>query len=95
MMDDQFVDSFPKNSAELIKIVLQSWRGELYCDIRVWALKNPAEPGSETATYKKICLHSSLVPSLIKSLMKVNEELELLPKRHDDGNRKKGAEKRL
>lgn len=76
MEKQKLIDSFHKNSVDLIKICLQEFRGKLYCDLRLWHLKNPAENGSEGPTHKGICLSAELLPRLIEGLKKAQEIIE-------------------
>jgi len=86
----ELVSQFHRNSIELVKINLSEWRSQPYVDIRIWILKNPAEPGSAVPTKKGIRLSADLVPKLIDAL---NEASRILKER-ETGNRSPEREKR-
>jgi len=73
---NRLISQFHKNSQELVEIHISEWKCQKYVDIRIWYLPNPAEPGSEQATKKGICLSEELLPKLIKSLEKAKKVLE-------------------
>jgi len=73
---NRLVDQFHKNSSELIEVNISEWKCQKYIDIRIWYLPNPAEPGSQTATKKGICISEEFLPKLIKSLEKAKKILE-------------------
>ena len=64
----KLIDSFHKNSVEIVKINLEDFRGQRYVDIRVWHLVNPVENGLEVATHKGITLNIDFLPRLIQAL---------------------------
>lgn len=72
----ELIDQFHKNSIEIVKVVIEEFRGEPYVDMRIWILNNPAEPGSEVATKKGICLSAELLPQLIRALEKAQEKVK-------------------
>ena len=78
MPDDkqELIDQFHKNSIELVEINLTEWKSQLYVDIRIFALNNPAERGSEVATKKGICISVELLPRLIKALEKAQARVK-------------------
>jgi len=73
---NRLVDQFHKNSSELIEVNISEWKCQRYIDLRIWYLPNPAEPGSQTATKKGICINEELLPRLIKALNKAQKALE-------------------
>ena len=71
------IDSFNKNSVDLIKVNLQEWKGQMYVDMRIWHLDNPAEIGAENPTHKGITMSAELLPRLLDALQKAQETFEL------------------
>ena len=76
MEKQRLVDSFHKNSVELIKINIQQWKTQDYVDIRIWYLEKPSAPGTETATKKGITLNVELLARFIEALEKAQETLK-------------------
>jgi hypothetical protein len=72
----KLIDSFNKNSAELVKVHLQEWKGKPYVDIRSWLLDRPGENGAEQPTHKGLTLSAELLPRLIQALQRTQEALE-------------------
>jgi len=83
---NKLIDQFHKNSSELIEVNISEWKCQKYVDIRIWYLPNPAEPGTQQATKKGICLSAELLPKLMKALEKAKKVLEkgLSVHRRDD-----------
>jgi len=76
MEKQKLIDSFNKNSMELVKIHLEQFKGRLYADIRVWVLDKPGQNGAEKATHKGICISADLLSRLIEGLKKAEMELD-------------------
>jgi hypothetical protein len=76
MEKQKLIDSFNKNSVELIKIHIQEWKSQPYCDVRIWYSDKPAENGAEKPTHKGITLNAELLPRLIKALQQAQESLK-------------------
>ena len=72
-----YIDSFNKNSIELIKVNLQEWKGQMYVDMVIWHLDNPAEIGAENPTNKGITMSTELLLRLLDALQKARETFEL------------------
>lgn len=72
----ELIDQFHKSSIEIVKISIQEFKDKPYIDMRIWVLNNPAEPGSEVATKKGICLNAELLPQLISALEKAQERVK-------------------
>lgn len=94
MQNQKLIDSFYKNSAEIVKIHVQEWKAQAYFDVRVWYSENPAENGSERPTHKGITLNVELLPRLIQALEKTQEEVreegEQASERGQEGRSQKG-----
>jgi len=67
------IDSFKKNSREVIKVCLQAWKGNRYVDLRSWLLPDEPGDGAERPTPKGLTLHVELLPRLIEALRKADE----------------------
>ncbi len=78
------VDSFHKNSMEILKVHLQEWRGNPYVDLRVWILEKPGENESEQPSRKGLTISAELLPRLIQSLQKAQEDLEKMHAMHSE-----------
>jgi len=76
MEKQRLIDSFNKNSVEIVKVHVQEWKAQEYIDIRVWYLKHPGEIGAEKPTHKGITLNIELLPDLIQALQKAQETTE-------------------
>jgi len=76
MEKQKLIDSFHKNSIEVIKVQLQEWKSQEYVDIRVWYLEKPGEPGNEKPTHKGITLNVELLPKLIQALQQAQGILD-------------------
>ena len=72
----ELIDQFHKNSIELVEINLNEWRSQLYVDVRIWTLENPAEPGNVRPSHKGIRLSAELLPKLIKGLEKAQARVK-------------------
>jgi hypothetical protein len=70
------IDCFHENSVKTVKINVQEWKGQLYCDVRLWSSDNPGESGAERPTHKGITLNVDLLPDLISALQKAKEVVE-------------------
>jgi len=71
----KLIDQFYKNSLELVRIQLTEWKDQLYVDIRIWVLEDPAKPGSAVATKKGIRIAADLLPKLTEALKKAEGAL--------------------
>jgi len=74
-MKNKLIDSFHKNSIEIVKVNLQEWKGRKYLDVRVWLLDNAAKSGGKGPTRKGITLSVEFLPRLIKALEKAQKIL--------------------
>jgi hypothetical protein len=72
----RLIDQFNKNSMELIKIILDAWKDELYVDVRIWYLPEAGRSGAEVATKKGIKLRAEFLPRLIQALQQAQEEID-------------------
>jgi hypothetical protein len=74
----ELIASFEKNSAEVVRIHLQTWRAQRYVDIRVWAQARPGD-GEAAAhpTYKGITLSVELLSDLKKAVDKALAAVEM------------------
>jgi hypothetical protein len=72
----RLVAELQKNSAEKLKIYLQEFRGQTYCDIRVWVAEKAGQEGGECATHKGITLSVELLPDLIRVLNEAQRVLD-------------------
>jgi hypothetical protein len=66
MKDQRLITEFQKNSQELIKVHLQTFRAQEYVDIRAWI--KDEKSGEYKATLKGLTLHVELLPELIGAL---------------------------
>ena len=71
----KLIYKFQKNSAEVIKVYLQTWKAQPYFDVRIRGLDNPREEAEERPTHKGLTLHKELLPELIAVLQKVQAAL--------------------
>ncbi len=69
------LDSFDKNSREVIKLHLQELGENRYLDLRVWLLDEPGTNGAEQSTERGLTLHVELLPRLIEALQRADELL--------------------
>lgn len=67
------VDSFEKNSREVVKVHLQGWKGNRYIDLRSWLLPDEPGEGTERPTPKGLTLNVELLPRLIEALKRADE----------------------
>jgi len=77
--NSRLVAEFQKNSAEMIKVHLQKFRGGMYCDLRVWVSEKAGQGGAECATRKGLTISTELLPQLIGALDKAQRTLEAGP----------------
>jgi len=77
----QLIASFQKNSNEVIKIQLQTWKNEPYVDIRIWVAGEDGAPGVQP-TRKGLTINAELLPDLLAALQRVGEIIE---GSHDEG----------
>ena len=75
-MSQTLVDQFHKNSAEIVKVQLQEYKGQVYVDSRIWLLDIPASNGAERPTHKGLTLSADLLPQFINALQAAREALE-------------------
>lgn len=73
----ELIAQFQKNSTEIIKVHIKTWKGRRYIDFRIWYLENPAEPGSEIATKKGITLNVDHLEELKKAVDKALAAVEV------------------
>jgi hypothetical protein len=60
----RLVAEFEKNSMEKVRVYLQEFHGQTYCDIRAWIAERAGQEGGEFATKKGITLAGELLPEL-------------------------------
>ena len=70
MEKQRLIDSFHKNSVEVIKVHVQEWKGQEYVDMRIWYSERAGQNGAENVTRKGICISTELLPDLIRALEK-------------------------
>jgi len=76
----ELIAQFHKNSVEVIKVHLQTWKTQRYMDIRIWRPANSAESDSVQPTKKGITLKIELLPELIEALEKAEKFLKVKKK---------------
>jgi hypothetical protein len=67
------IDSFEKNSREIVKVHVQEWRGNRYIDLRSWLLPDESGKGADRPTPKGLTLNVELIPRLIEALQRADE----------------------
>jgi len=75
----KLVAEFQKNSLEKVRVHLQEFRGQSYCDIRVWVAEKAGQSGAECATHKGLTLSTEVLPDLIRALNEAQRVLEAGP----------------
>jgi len=75
-MSQKLVAEFRKNSAEVVRVHLTEFKGNLYFDVRIWLQEAAEEPGNLKATKKGICLNIELLNDLRQALEKLNQVIE-------------------
>jgi hypothetical protein len=74
----KLIASFEKNSAEVVRIHLQTWKSQRYVDIRVWAQARPGDgEAAAQPTHKGITLNVELLDELRKAIDSVFAAIEL------------------
>jgi hypothetical protein len=68
MENQRLVTEFEKNDREMLKVQIQTFRGQEYVDVRAW-IKDEAS-GEYRATPKGLTIHVELLPELIAALEK-------------------------
>lgn len=76
MEKERLIDEFHKNSAEIIKIHAQKWKGEKYIDLRIWYSKKARHNEGESPTKKGLTLRADLLQPLILSLQAAQDYLK-------------------
>jgi len=76
--EQRLIASFQKNSAEVVRVYLQTWKDQRYVDIRVWSQARPGD-GEAAAhpTYKGITLSVELLENLKKAVDKALAAVEM------------------
>jgi len=78
MSEQKLIASFEKNSAEVVRVHLQTWKAQRYVDIRVWAQAQPGDgEAAAQPTHKGITLNIELLDELRKAIDSVLAEIEL------------------
>ena len=78
MESQKLIASFEKNSAEVVRVHLQTWRTQRYVDIRVWMQARPGDgEAAAQPTHKGITLNIELLDELRKAIDSVFAEIEL------------------
>jgi len=75
-MSQKLVAEFRKNSAEVVRVHLTEFKGNLYFDVRIWLQEKPGEPGNLKATKKGLCLNVELLNDLRQALEKLDQAIE-------------------
>lgn len=70
----KLIAEFEKNAVEKVKVHFQEFRGQTYCDIRVFFLDDEKV---EHATKKGVCLNVELLGELKKAVDKALAEMEM------------------
>jgi hypothetical protein len=74
----RLIDSFSKNSVEVVKVQVHVWKSQTYIDIRVWTQLRPGDgEGAAQPTYKGITLNVDLLGRLKKAIDKAFAEVEI------------------
>jgi hypothetical protein len=74
----QLIASFEKNSIEVVRVHLQTWKAQRYVDIRVWKQARPGDgKAAAQPTHKGITLNVELLPELRDAIDKALTEIEL------------------
>ena len=76
MEKQRLIDSFHKNSMEVVKVHVQEWKGQEYVDVRVWYSERAGQNGAENVTRKGICISTELLPDLIRALEKAQLSID-------------------
>ena len=66
------IATFPKSSAEEVRVSLSKFKGFDLVDARVWA--DPDDDGDRRPTRKGLCLRVERLPELLEALRKAEEE---------------------
>ena len=74
--ESRLIAEFDKNSAEVVKVNLQTWKAQTYFDVRVWYRDGAGHEGAENPTHKGITLNVELLPDLRRALDEVERALE-------------------
>jgi hypothetical protein len=72
----RLVAEFQKNSLEKVRIHLQEFHGQTYCDIRVWVAEKAGQSGAECATRKGLTLNVELLGELRSAIDEAIRALE-------------------
>ena len=67
------VSEFDKNSVEKIRVALQDYKGQEYCDVRVWV--NNSGSKEPTPTRKGVTFSVELIEDLIAGLEKARDRV--------------------
>jgi hypothetical protein len=65
-MDDWTIGTLPKNSREAIAIMLRTYKGHQFCDVRVMVVDGAT--GKTTPTGKGVAIKPDSLPALIELL---------------------------
>lgn len=68
---------FSKNSHELVRLVLDTYQGRTYLDIRCWLKAEVTETGKAKSTPKGLTIDVRRLPELIGALEKAAMEIEV------------------
>jgi len=74
----KLIASFSKNSVEIVRVHLQTWKAQRYVDIRVWKQARPGDgEAAVQPSYKGLTLNVELLPELRDAIDKALTEIEL------------------
>ena len=68
MEGQRLITEFKKNDQEMLKVQLQTFRGQEYVDVRAWI--HDEKSGEWKPTPKGLTVHVELLPELIAALEK-------------------------
>lgn len=70
-MDDRTIGTLPKNTRESITVMLRSFKGHQFCDVRIVV---EGKNGAPQPTGKGVAIKPDTLPALIDLLRKVHAE---------------------
>lgn len=92
-INQRLIASFQKNSAEVVRVHLQTWRSQRYVDIRVWAQARPGDgEAAAQPTHKGITLNTEFLGDLKKAIDKALAEIALEESKAEKQANGSGAE---
>lgn len=71
---NKIIDKIEKNSIEELRVTLQEWKSQVYCDIRIFVKD---KDGGDKPTVKGITINIDILSELRKAIDKALSEIEL------------------